>query len=946
LDRLRNDVQSHVTDPAETRPAAPVLGLLLALLPLVLACGGAGGGAGAAAGGPAAAGGGEATSAVPGAAGGGSGAPSAEGADGSPTAGAGGVAGARLNLVLVTLDTVRADHLGCYGDGAAETPELDRLAGAGVRFAHASSPVPLTLPSHTSILTGLLPLHHGVRRNGAAGLAAGTATLASRLAAAGYRTGAFVAAFVLDHRFGLQAGFEVYDDEVNRDPNAGWVLEAARPANQVVDRALAWLDHDDGRPFFLWVHLYDAHAPYNPPSPWRERHPGSPYDGAVAFDDAQLGRLLAEVDRRGGPGRTVVAVAADHGESLGEHGEQTHGLLLYEPALAVPLLLRAPGLAPRVVATPVSLVDLTPTLGGLLGVPLSPRAAGADTAGGAGAAAPGARRGAVSGRAETGGGAPTTAAAAAGARLDGRDLSAVLRAGQEPPAADLYAETRYPEVFGWSPLAALRRRDLKYITGVRHELYDLERDPHEGANLAAPAAQPAPAAAAAPATQAAPAAAGPAPLAARAAPAATAASATTATQIRAAGANSPGKGALQALAPRSSVTAASAAAATIETGSAADDADRQRLLRGFATQLAALEATAVQHPSRGGTLPGPAAPGGAASGTATAAGAQAPPSDAETRARLASLGYVAGGPPAAAPANPASASAVSRRGGAAGPDSRRQVELFERFEKAHAEQLAGRNAAAVAELESLVAADPPNPVFRAKLAQALRQAGDLGRAIPLYRQAAAGAPQDPESWYNLAAALRDGGQLREARAAIERALRLDPGRPEAHNTLGIVLLGEGRPEEARREFAATVAADPRNAHAWNNLGNVLRALRQPAAAEHAYRQALAVAPDYPEALNGLGTLAVQADRPAAALPFFDRALALAPNDQEVRLNRAIALQLAGNTAAAALAYGDFLRATAPRARQFAEQRQAARHFLAQLTQRGAAPSSRRPAGGG
>jgi choline-sulfatase len=857
MDLLRNDAQSGEPKlTAAAAAAAPALGLplaLLVLLPLVLACGGGGGrGTAASARGPAAAGG-ETAPAVAGTPAGDAGAAGAAPADSSLATGGG---GHQLNLVLVTLDTVRADHLGCYGDALAETPELDRLAATGVRFAHAASPVPLTLPSHTSILTGLLPLHHGVRRNGAAGLPAGTATLGSRLAAAGYRTGAFVAAFVLDHRFGLQAGFEVYDDEVNRDPNAGWVLEAARPANQVVDRALAWLDRDDGRPFFLWVHLYDAHAPYNPPSPWRERHPASPYDGAVAFDDAQLGRLLAEVDRRGGTGRTVVAVAADHGESLGEHGEQTHGLLLYEPALAVPLLLRAPGLAPRVVATPVSLVDLAPTLGGLLGVPLAPRAAGAATGG------TGSRGGA--------------AASPPGAGLDGRDLSALLRAGQEPPATDLYAETRYPEVFGWSPLAALRRRGLKYITGVRQELYDLERDPHESANLTAPVSQPAP-------------------------------------------------------------------AATAAAAGAGDDAYRQRLLRGFAAQLAAIEATAVQPPSHGGTAAGPAAPAGANRATAaaaTAAGAPAPPPDAETRVRLSVLGYVAGGPAAVA------TGAVSGRAGAAGPDSRRQVELFERFEKAHVEQLAGRNAAAVADLEALVAADPPNPVFRAKLAQALRQAGDLGRAIPLYRQAAAAAPQDPESWYNLAAALRDAGQLREARTAIERALRLDPGRPEAHNTLGIVLLGEGRPEEARREFAATVAADPRNAHAWNNLGNVLRTLGQPAAAEHAYRQALAAAPDYPEALNGLGTLAVQADRPAAALPLFDRALALAPNDQEVRLNRAIALQLAGDTAAAVRAYGDFLRATEPQARQFAEQRQAARHFLAQLTQRGAAPSPRRPAGGG
>src|ERR1700680_254283 len=320
-------------------------------------------------------------------------------------------AGGPLNLLLVTLDTVRSDHLGCYGDAAAETPHLDALARQGVRFARASSPVPLTLPSHTTILTGLLPPHHGTRNNGTAPLAAGIPTLGTVLAGAGYRTAAFVAAFVLDHRFGLNRGFAVYDDEIERPAAASLLLEAQRPGDQVVDRALGWLAAADPRPFFLWVHLYDAHAPYNPPSPYRERHPGRPYDGAIAFDDAQVGRLLAALASRGLDDRTVVAIAADHGESLGEHGELTHGLLLYEPVLSVPLLLRAPGLAARRAATPVSRVELAPPLAVLLRQPLPPPPGGA---------------------------------------LDGRDLSAALLAGREPPPSELYAETRYPEVFGWS----------------------------------------------------------------------------------------------------------------------------------------------------------------------------------------------------------------------------------------------------------------------------------------------------------------------------------------------------------------------------------------------------------------------------------------------------------------------------------------------------------------
>jgi Flp pilus assembly protein TadD len=706
-------------------------------------------------------------------------------------AGCGGGGAARdPNLVLVTLDTVRADHLGCYGDEAAVTPALDRLAAAGVRFAQASSAVPLTLPSHATLLSGLLPTRHGVRNNGAGALSGTTPTLATLLAGEGYRTGAFVGAFVLDRRFGLNQGFEVYDDEIPRDPRAGVTLEAERPGREVVDRALAWLGREDPRPFFLWVHLYDAHAPYAPPPAWAVRHPGRPYAGEISAVDEQVDRILAELDRRGLEETTVVAVAADHGEGLGEHGELTHGLLLYEPTLRVPLLLAAPGrLKPRVVKTPVSLVDLAPTLAGLLGKALAPPAAGS---------------------------------------LDGRDLSAALLAGDEPPAADLYAESRYPAIFGWSPLSALRRRDLKYIASPRPELYDLRRDPREAADLMRPGG-----------------------------------------------------------------------------GAAAQRA------RGFAARLAEIEAGAA-------AAPRPSAP------------------DAETRARLASLGYVAAGEA------PAVASGVPGGPPRQAPDPKTMVDLFQRFEKAHIRLQAGETDAALRELAALVEADPANAVFRGKLAAAWRGRGALEKAVPLYRQAAASAPQDPEAWYNLAAALQEAGELAAARQAIGRALRLDGSRPEAHNTLGIVAMGEGKLEEARREFAAAAELDPRNAQALNNLGNVLRALGRPRQAEGAYQRSAGLAPRYAEPLNGLGALEVERDRPAAALAYFERALALAPAYHEVRLNRAIAHDLAGDAVAAVNAYRDFLAATQGDPR-FAEQRRAARQLLARLASR--ARDARRPRGG-
>ncbi len=677
--------------------------------------------------------------------------------------------------MLVTLDTVRADHLGCYGDRQAITPALDRLAAEGLRFADASSAVPLTLPSHTSLLTGLLPLHHGLRNNGAGALRPGTATLATLLAAAGYRTGAFIGAFVLDHRFGLKPGFEVYDDEIVRDPNAGRTLEAERPGREVVDRALAWLETEDKRPFFVWIHLYDAHAPYTPAPAWAARHPGRPYDGEVSGVDEQVGRVLEALRSRGLDDRTVVAVAADHGEGLGEHGELTHGLLLYQPTLHVPLLLRAPwGLKPRVVAAPVSLVDLAPTLAGLLG-------------------------------------------AAFAGPLDGRDLSRTLLAGGEPAESEVYAETRYPATFGWSPLAALRRRGLKYISSSRPELYDLRRDPRESASLLAPAAK----------------------------------------------------------------------AASNDTA------------RGFAQRLAAIEASALK-----GAVPA---------------------ADAETRAKLASLGYVAG--PAPAPASPMTAATP-----ASALDPQAAAGLFQRFEQANTRLTGGDAKGAASELEALVAADPGNPVFRGKLAAAWRERGETGKALPLYRQAAAAAPQDPEAWYNLASALQEAGQTPEARQAIERALKLDATRPEAHNTLGIVELGEGRIEEARREFSAAATLDPRDAAALNNLGNALRAEHKLDDAVSAYQRAAALAPRYAEPLNGLGTLAVERDQPRQALPYFERALALAPGYHEVRLNRAIAQDLAGDGPAAESSYRDFLAATVGDPK-FSEQRRAAQQLLARLESR-------------
>src|SRR5947209_616768 len=325
------------------------------------------------------------------------------------------------NVLLITLDTFRADRIG------ANTPNLRKLAGESVRFTNADSPVPLTLPAHCSILSGELPLHHGVRNNGANPFPVDLETLATIFSAAGYRTGAFVSAFVLDHRFGLQHGFERYDDEIPRDATAeANTLEAERRGDVTVDRALAWLDvgRASARPWFAWVHLYDAHAPYAPPAPYPQT-----YDGEIAFVDAQVGRLLAAIDRK----NTIILIAGDHGESLGEHGELTHGLLVYEATLHVPMLLAAPDAEGHEVKTPVSSIDIAPTLAQLAGLKLG--------------------------------------------KADG--IALPLKG--EPDEKDLYAESQYPTTFGWSALSAIRRGTSKLISN--RELYDLQRDPNEKTNV-------------------------------------------------------------------------------------------------------------------------------------------------------------------------------------------------------------------------------------------------------------------------------------------------------------------------------------------------------------------------------------------------------------------------------------------------------------------------------
>ena len=255
-----------------------------------------------------------------------------------------------FNLLLLTLDTPRADRLGCYGYTQAETPNLDRLASEGTRFEEAISPVPSTLPSHATILTGLFPQGHGVRDNGTFLLSEDHVTLTELLQDAGYETAAFVSSFVIDSRFGLAQGFETYFD-FDEDAAASRqgmrdLSDVQRVGGETAERALEWLSRARQNPFFLWVHLYDPHAPFKAPEPYGSRFAKRPYDGEVAYTDAVVGEILDRLDALGAKENTLVMVVGDHGESLGQHGEQYHSWFIYDATLKVPFLARLPGVLP------------------------------------------------------------------------------------------------------------------------------------------------------------------------------------------------------------------------------------------------------------------------------------------------------------------------------------------------------------------------------------------------------------------------------------------------------------------------------------------------------------------------------------------------------------------------------------------------------------------------
>ncbi|MDH3812886.1 MAG: sulfatase-like hydrolase/transferase [Acidobacteriota bacterium] len=347
-----------------------------------------------------------------------------------------------LNLLLITLDTVRADYLSCNGSKKAQTPHLDRLARAGVNFTRARTSVPLTLPAHASIMTGNYPPVHGVRDNGSYRLPQEQLTLAEVLDGHGYETAAFIGAFVLDRDFGLAQGFDVYDEGVWGSASVLEDLIAERSADAVRDAFSSWLEGRAGEgPFFAWIHLYDPHAPYVPPQPFRKRYAENPYVGEIAYTDAVVGKIVEDLESEKLLGSTLIAVVGDHGESLGEHGEQTHSLLIYNSTIHVPMLLSSPGLIPsgKTVDHLSRTIDLAPTILDYLGI--------SQTIG------------------------------------QGKSLRPLVEGGSPDEEILAYSESLYPSLnLGWSELRGLEAGDYRFILAPRSELYDLTKDPGEREN--------------------------------------------------------------------------------------------------------------------------------------------------------------------------------------------------------------------------------------------------------------------------------------------------------------------------------------------------------------------------------------------------------------------------------------------------------------------------------
>jgi len=351
-----------------------------------------------------------------------------------------------FNILLLTLDTLRPDHLGCYGYKSIKTPNIDNLAQNGVLFTNAYSPAPITLPSHASIMTSQYPIRHGVHDNGIFVLTNSAVTLAEILKKQGYNTGAIIASYVLASQFGLKQGFDYYNDHFNQNgQGTPKVIESYRKGKEVTELAQEWLQENHEKPFFLWVHFFDAHSPYDPPAPFSSQYENRPYDGEIAYLDQCLGKLFAKLQELHLQDNTLIILVGDHGEGLWEHQEQTHGLFIYDTTIKVPLIFNYPTSIQKgaKVNSLVNTIDIMPTILETSGIKLKK------------------------------------------ITYQGISLVPLLTEKKKDMGRNLYCASRYPELnFNWAPLEGIITPDgWKYIEAPKPEIYNLTKDPQEKSNL-------------------------------------------------------------------------------------------------------------------------------------------------------------------------------------------------------------------------------------------------------------------------------------------------------------------------------------------------------------------------------------------------------------------------------------------------------------------------------
>jgi len=795
--------------------------------------------------------------------------------------------GPAASFLLLTLDTTRPDHLAPYGAEDAETPHLQALAEAGAVFELAYAAAPVTLPAHASILTGLDPDTHGVRNNGSHFLPEDLPTLATVLRGEGVTTAAFVSAAVLEARYGLARGFTAYDDDLAAGKPKELRMIAERTAEVTVDAALRWLDggsRSDGEPrepFFLWVHLFDPHAAYEPPSPWAERFADRPYDGEIAYMDAQIGRLLAH-PRIADP-RTLVMALGDHGESLGEHGEASHAMLAYDSTLHVPWIVRGPGVAPGArIADPVGQIDLLPTALGLLGLDAAEKVPG----------------------------------------LPGRNFGARLRGGPgssegteaaaEPIAPrELYAETFVPfYTYGWAKLRTLRRDGWKYIDAPTPELYHVAEDPGElderhdveperatemAARLAARTARDGGEAAAVRSLDR-----------------------ETREKLRSLG-YLAGSGAVRSDLPGNLPNDRRPdPKEMIDLHRAMDRAEHHLYARDFERAVAELRRILGRDRTNRAALVDLAKALGElgrydeaveAAGRALALH----PEDPDLHLTLAGLEAARGRPQRALEAldttlslDPRSVDAkvekarLLLRGAREGEDAREAAEARALLEEVLAEDpdhgraqvlwaeeveaAAGDLAAAEARLREVTAREPFLAEGWRALGRVRERAGDRDGAKSAYREGLERQPRDPGLLTLLGLLLAEGGsgedarEAAEARGLLETARELAPvPRAEIHDGLAALAVTRGDWTAAETEARRALEVDPGRAGAWNHLAVALEEQERTERALDAYTRAREADPAYWQAVFNQGLLLRKLGRDDQAMAAFRRVLELVPD---------------------------------------------------------------------